>query len=485
MEEAHPLLHIKNFSLSFRMYGRGLQEKRLNIIRHLNLTVNAGEVVAIVGASGSGKSLLANALLGILPQQAHTSGDIFYKGRRLTQKLARKIRGREISYIPQSVASLDPLMKAGKQVQLGLKGKNKREAQEMLFKQAGLPPNTAEKYPFELSGGMARRVMAAAALTRDVQLLVADEPTPGLDPTALKETLLLIKQLAAEGKGIVFITHDIEAAVHTASRIVVFHDGEVVEIAPAKAFSGEGEHLNHSYTKKLWNALPQNQPLTQETGHKLTHLSDQGSLEVNGITFAYDRGPNVFKNLSLKVRRGEIVGLSGYSGSGKTTMAKILSGYLKPKEGHVTIKGEAGLSEGMHPIQMIWQHPEESVNPRWKMKKVLTEGEELDAGLLKEMGIRKEWSERRPSELSGGELQRFCVARALQKKTKFIIADEMTTMLDAITQKELWEVLIQLAKQQQIGVLAISHDEALLKRISDRIIRFEDIRYGTTNQKSD
>lgn len=475
-----PLLEVKDFSLSLRTFQKGLKEKKLDIIRNLHLTVHEGEIVAIVGASGAGKSLLAHAILGILPDHAETAGEILYKGKKLTKQAVQKIRGREISYIPQTIASLDPLMKAGKQVQLGLPGKKKKEIQEKLFKQVGLSPEAAKKYPFELSGGMARRVLTASAIRQEVKLMIADEPTPGLDPAVLKETMQFVKGLAKEGKGILFITHDIETARKTADRIAVMHAGEMVEIAAAQAFAGKGEQLSSAYAKKLWNALPQHQLNAEKKQKKALPMSEENSLQAKEITFAYPGGPDLFRKLSITVQPGEIVGISGYSGSGKTTMAKVIAGYLRPKEGKITVAGKADFKNRKHPVQLIWQHPEQAVNPRWKMKKVLSEGGRLDPALLERLGIRKEWLARRPSELSGGELQRFCVARALQDETKFIIADEITTMLDAITQQQIWKFLIQLAREQQIGILAISHDEALLKRISDRLLKFEDIRFPKT-----
>lgn len=256
--ETIPLLEVKNLSLTFRQYREGLRESNLQVISKLDIRINKGEIVAVVGASGSGKSLLANAVLGLLPENAILNGKINFKGEPLTEKRQIGLRGKQISLIPQSVNALDPLMKTGKQVQSTIKGKPKKEIQEDIFQKIRLPAKAAEYYPFELSGGMARRVLAAIAMVSTADLIIADEPTPGLDPHALNEILKHIKQLAFDGKGIMFITHDIDTALQIANKVAVFYAGQTVEIANVEDFSGKGEKLRHPYTRALWNALPQN-----------------------------------------------------------------------------------------------------------------------------------------------------------------------------------------------------------------------------------
>ncbi|WP_249871373.1 ABC transporter ATP-binding protein [Oceanobacillus saliphilus] len=473
-----PLLEVKDFSLSFRRYEKGLRETRLDVIRQLNMTIHIGEVVAVVGASGSGKSILANAILGILPENVLLDGSLKYRGETLTPKKQQQLRGKKISLIPQSVNALNPLMKTGKQVQSVILSGDRKLIQQTIFEKVGLPAETGNKYPFELSGGMARRVMAATAMVSGADLIIADEPTPGLDPKVLQETVDNLQQLALDGKGIMFITHDIDTALKFADRVVVFREGKTVEIANVEAFKGKGERLNHSYTKQLWNALPQNQFIKDFNVANVLPtpvVSPQKMLDVKGISFHYGKESHLFKDLDLTVAAGEIVGLHGYSGSGKSTMAQIIAGYLKSETGLVTVDGKSDLDSKIQPVQLIWQHPEKAINPRWRMKKVLAESGMSDSGLLEELNIRQEWLSRWPSELSGGELQRFCVARALNENTKYLIADEMTTMLDTITQAHLWKTILRLAAKRGIGVLAISHDYQLLKQVSNRIINFNEI----------
>lgn len=198
-------------------------------------------------------------------------------------------------------------------------------------------------------------------------------------------------------------------------------------------------------------------------------------IKVKKISYRYPKGPEVFRDISLQLKPGEVVGIYGKSGLGKTTLAKLIAGYLQPNSGQIEIDGKKPLSKGRNPVQLIWQHPEQAINPRWRMEKVLLEAGKIDSDLLEDLKIRKNWLHRYPSELSGGELQRFCMARALHPDTNYIIADEMTTMLDAITQVQIWQTLIKMVKQRSIGVLSISHNQELLGKISDRIIDFNNL----------
>jgi peptide/nickel transport system ATP-binding protein len=193
-------------------------------------------------------------------------------------------------------------------------------------------------------------------------------------------------------------------------------------------------------------------------------------LKAENISFRYKVGNYILKDVNFEIESGEVVGLIAPSGFGKTTLAKILAGYKKPDSGQVTIEGINIKKDGYNPVQLIFQHPEKSVNPKWKMRKVLSETEMPSDQMLKSMGIQDGWLDRWPSELSGGELQRFCVARTLSEKTKFIIADEMTTMLDTITQAQIWKTVLDYARLHNIGMVVISHDQVLIKRICDRVV---------------
>ena len=199
-------------------------------------------------------------------------------------------------------------------------------------------------------------------------------------------------------------------------------------------------------------------------------------LKASKINFKYNEDRYVLKDIDFYVNSGEVVGLVASSGFGKTTLAKILAGYITPESGEVVIEGCRREKNGYNPVQLIFQHPEKSVNPKWKMKKIINESFTPSKELIEAMGIKEGWMNRWPSELSGGELQRFCVIRALSPKTKFLIADEMTTMLDAITQAQIWNVVLDYAKKNDIGVVAISHEKALVHKICDRVVNLEEFK---------
>ena len=258
MEQKHEtVLEIHDLSVSFRMYDGALEQKDLQVISDLHLTVRPGEIVAVAGSSGSGKSLLASAILGILPGNATVKGHLHYKGRELTPQLQKELRGTEIALVPQSIAFLDPLMKVGKQVD-GHKKPYPTEKRNRLFRRFSLPEKTEKLYPFQLSGGMARRVLVSTALITDAQLIIADEPTPGMSLDQALEALQMFRELANEGKAVILITHDIDLAFEFADRVAVFYAGTTVETAPVADFKTGPDALRHPYSKALWRALPQN-----------------------------------------------------------------------------------------------------------------------------------------------------------------------------------------------------------------------------------
>lgn len=244
-------LEIKNLTVSFLMYDKGIKKKALQVISDLNITLKAGEIHAIAGSSGSGKSLLAHALLGILPKNAVVGGEMSWFGEPLTPALQKKLRGNQLVLVPQSVNYLDPLMRVGKQI-----SKDKTTAVETL-KKYELDEKAAKKYPFELSGGMARRALVATAAATNAQVIIADEPTPGLSPELAESAMARFRALADEGAAILLITHDLDLALRYADRISVFYAGTTVETAQASDFRAE-ELLRHPYSKALWRAMPQN-----------------------------------------------------------------------------------------------------------------------------------------------------------------------------------------------------------------------------------
>ncbi len=207
-------------------------------------------------------------------------------------------------------------------------------------------------------------------------------------------------------------------------------------------------------------------------------MQDKSSegLAAGNISFRYGKSADwILRGINLTVKPGERVGLIGPSGCGKSTLARIIAGYERPLEGEVLLNGSPLPKKGYCPVQMIYQHPEQAVNPRWKMEKILCEAWTPDAELLKDMGIEREWLKRWPAELSGGELQRFLIARVLGPQTRFLVCDEISTMLDVITQAQVWEILLKAAERQELGMLVVTHNMALAKRVCTRIVSLTEI----------
>ena len=254
-----PILEVENLSISFKQYTTGLKQKNHTVISSLNVTLEAGEILAVVGASGSGKSLLAHAILGILPSNANMSGTINYDGEELSVDRQTTLRGKEISLVPQSVNYLDPLMRVGNQVRTSVNQGDAVAAQREVFERYRLGQDVENMYPFQLSGGMARRTLLSTAMVSGAKVIIADEPTPGLDPVVIKEALNNFREFADNGCAVMLITHDINSALTIADKIAVFYAGTTVEVAPVENFAGDGEALRHPYSRALWRALPQNE----------------------------------------------------------------------------------------------------------------------------------------------------------------------------------------------------------------------------------
>ncbi len=251
----HHLLQVGHLSISFSLYDYQTSywagEKRTSrVINDLSISVHAGEIVAIVGASGSGKTLLADAIMGLYAPNSQVEGSIYFDGEAQDAQGLARLRGREIAFVPQSISSLDPLMKVGKQI-----GGSKRDRQA-LFERYGLASEVEELYPFELSGGMARRVLLATALINNPRLIIADEPTPGLDLELAVKAMEDFRAFANQGGGVLLITHDIELALRVADRVAVFKDGTVVEETAVENFASP-RLLQHPFSRQLWHALPE------------------------------------------------------------------------------------------------------------------------------------------------------------------------------------------------------------------------------------
>lgn len=266
-----PLLEVRNLSVSFTQYQGLFGRTRLEAIKSLNVTVKKGEITAVIGSSGSGKSLLAHSILGLLPYNASFGGEIIFQGSLLTEKRKKDLRGKEIVLVPQSVSYLDPLMKVGNQIRNGRNDPEWKEKERAVLKRYGLGKETEQLYPFELSGGMARRILISTAVMGTPQLVIADEPTPGLHIEAAKRVLGHFREIADDGAGVLLITHDLELALEVADSIAVLYAGITVEEGRKEDFKDE-KYLRHPYTKALYRAMPEhgfyslpgNQPYAKE-----------------------------------------------------------------------------------------------------------------------------------------------------------------------------------------------------------------------------
>lgn len=252
------MLEINNLCVSFRRYNGLFSQDTIARLSDIHLTISPGEIVAMIGHSGAGKSLLAHAILGLLPNNALTQGVIYFRGKPLCKKSLSEKRGREIALLPQQATYLDPTASVGALIGWAANRAGKPSAVERRLKEVGLGSDVARLYPHQLSGGMARRVLMAQAISGGAKLLIADEPTAGLDPANRDIILAKLRQHADEGGAVLLITHDLIPVLSYADHIAILNDGEMCCLAPTSAFSGRGEALSSAYAQSLWRALPQN-----------------------------------------------------------------------------------------------------------------------------------------------------------------------------------------------------------------------------------
>lgn len=535
----HHLLQLDDVSVGFERYaGRGVLAPRETrfVMEHLSLSLHEGEILALVGASGSGKTLIADTIMGLFAANAQVTGRVWFDGDAMDERSLTPLRGNRIAFVPQSVESLDPLQRVGRQIERLAQGMTKQEARARrreLFARYRLDEETARCYPFELSGGMARRVLLIGALMNRPRVIVADEPTPGLDMELAVRAMDDFRAFANDGGGVLLITHDIELALRVADRIAVFQDGTVVEETAVASFASP-DLLQHSFSRKLWHALPEHgmrcEGHTSDPGElndpaRLRSLSsivrsavpdrsaslqkkkdpqppsplascenesvETRSLQAKGICFGYS-GKQVLRDFNLTIEPGERVALRAPSGTGKTTLCCILAGYLQPASGTVLADGAPLPRSGASPVQLVAQHPERMMDPAIPIRRSLAEattepedaqalasweekGDGIEGGsmvprLLESLGVQREWLERFPVELSGGELQRCCIARALMARPRYLICDEISTMLDAATQACLWRFLVDHAQINGVGMALVTHSDALLDHIATRIV---------------
>ena len=487
------LLSVDNLSVSF--VTRNGTNKAVD---NVSFTVEERQITAIIGESGSGKSVSCYAMLGLVPSPPGRidGGTALFQGQdllALSEAELRAIRGRDIAMIFQDpMTCLNPFMKIGDQLiepltlHKGLAKGPAREQAVALLDEVGIrdPQAAMNAFPHEFSGGMRQRVMIAMALINEPKLLIADEPTTALDVTIQAQILKLIAELQTKRDiGVLFISHDLAVVSDIADQIVVMEKGKVVESGEPKAIF---ESPQHPYTQKLLAAIPSGEkaadavapdPLIRIDNLRTWFTPTAGAEPVKAVD-----------DVSIEIHRGEVLGLVGESGSGKSTLGRSILRLVPITDGKITFEGtELSALEGRtlkqfrHRMQMIFQDPYASLNPRMTVYDTLAEplllhGLVNKAGLdqairelMDNVGLARAFVRKYPHEFSGGQRQRIAIGRALATRPEFIVADEPVSALDVTIQAQILDLLADLTKEYGLTMLFISHDLAVIRQIADRI----------------
>lgn len=509
-----PLLRVRDLTTVFSSSRR-----TITAVDQVSFEIMAGQTFALVGESGSGKSVTALSVIRLLPEAANlTSGSVHFEGRdllRLPEREMRDIRGSGISMIFQEpMTSLNPVVRVGKQISEVLirhRGMTRAQARKHVLDlleavRIPRPSQTIDMYAHELSGGMKQRVMVAIALACEPRLLIADEPTTALDVTIQAQVLELINDLQRQfGMAILFITHDLAVVKQVADHVAVMKDGVIVEQSSNEVFFSSPQH---AYSWDLFAALPamekRGKPLLERNGQALQKpvvedVTGDSVLRVRDLAVYFPIRKGLFKRtvghvkavdgVSLDIPPGQTVALVGESGSGKTTVGKGILRLVQPTLGEVTYLGmpileldRSRLMEQRANLQIVFQDPYSSMNPRMLVGNIIEEGIKAlnvisDAQarrqrvleLLEQVGLDRDAHLRYPHEFSGGQRQRICIARALAVNPKIIVCDEPTSALDVSVQAQILDLLNHLQEQYAISYLFITHNMSVVAYFADRV----------------
>jgi len=505
MSEGAHLLEVQELSVEFHT-AQGTVHAVCDVSWHMD----AGEVLAILGESGSGKSVSAAAVMNLIdsPPGYITAGRALYRGQdllRLPAEERRRINGRKISMIFQdTLAHLNPVYSVGWQIGETLRAHGQASPGEALSRAVALlervgipdPARRANDYPHEFSGGQRQRVMIAMALALRPDVLIADEPTTALDVTVQEQILALLAELKEEtGMGLLLITHDLGVVAQVADRVAVMNSGQIVETGPV----GQVFHKPaHPYTRRLMAAIPGRQASLRHAGQP---AAGEPLLRVEGLSKHYEVTTGLMRRksgelvravdgVSFDLAAGETLGLVGESGSGKSTLARTLLRLEEPSGGSAHYRGNEifGLSSAellrfRRQMQVVFQDPYASLNPRMTVAQIIAEPWTIHRDvlpkrqwhdrigeLLEQVGMLPEHARRYPHQFSGGQRQRIAIARALALQPEVIICDEAVSALDVSIQAQVIELLAQLRDALGLAYIFIAHDLPVVRHFTDRVM---------------
>ncbi|MFP9139183.1 ABC transporter ATP-binding protein [Devosia sp. XGJD_8] len=524
-----PVLSVANLNVAFQTIDHSGRIGWTPVVNDVSFDIGPRETLAVVGESGSGKSVTSLAIMGLLQRkQARVSGQVMFGGRdllKLPDDKMRTIRGNEIAMIFQEpMTSLNPVYSIGEQVSEVLiehKGMTREAADNetvRLFERVRIPAarSRLKDFPHNFSGGMRQRVLIAMALACNPKLLIADEPTTALDVTIQAQIVELIKELQAEqGMSVMFITHDMGVVAEIADKTIVMYKGNAVEKGTTDAIFA---HQQNPYTKALLSAVPRlgsmtgiERPMRFAVVDKKTGLSDVPTqtpdtvsrvgaplLQVTNLVKRFDIHSGMMRkvvarvhaveNISFDLRVGETLALVGESGCGKSTTGQSILRLQEPNGGKIMFDGKdlrtlsgQEMRDMRTEIQMIFQDPYASLNPRIKVGDALAEpilthklgdrrfARDKVAELMQQVGLTPEMANRFPHEFSGGQRQRISIARALALNPKLIVADEAVSALDVSIKAQVVNLLLDLQAKLKLAYLFISHDMAVVERVSHRV----------------
>ena len=493
------LLEVDRLKIDARKDDGGLAP----IVKSVSFNVRRGEVVALIGESGSGKTTIALSALGYAkPGLEFTGGEVRLDGRdviSMPPEEQRALRGQRVAYLAQSAAAtFNPALTIGEQVTESpiLHGQlNRDEADrraESLYRALELPDpeRLGKRYPHQVSGGQLQRLMAAMALCGDPDLLILDEPTTALDVTTQIEVLKAFKSvIQQEGAAAVYVTHDLSVVAQIADHIVVLYAGDIQEQGTADRIINQP---SRDYTRRLMAAVRPPPAAGQGDETSDEHERDAPALEVRNVTAGYGKGAaaiKVLRDINVAVPRGHTVGVIGESGCGKSTLARVMSGLLPASEGEVSLDGQRlqpslrDRARGeLQKVQFVFQMADTALNPRQRIDHILGRPIEFYLGLKGEekrkrigellhmVELPAEFAGRYPEELSGGQKQRVNLARALAASPEVLLCDEVISALDTIVGANVIELLKRLRKQTGVSFVFISHDLSTIASFADEIV---------------